>query len=163
MSFLPNNSLTSFVPTDVILPDDPTELRRSLDDILRKIIDALNDKQIGHYNTVEGVNGDKFFTPGDPQNFKGVYRKVIDFGALPNSATKSIAHGITISSTTEFTHIYATATDPSTSFIPIPYVDMSGGNNHIQLSLDSTNVTIITNFNYSGYTTCYVVVEYTQG
>jgi len=161
MTFLPANSITSYVPTDVILPEDPAELRRELNDVLKKIIDALNDKDIGHYNTVTLINGQKFFTAGDPQKFRNVFRKVIDFGALPNTATKSVAHGITWNANTRFIRIYGTATRPNFTSIPLPYSSPTL-NDNILLSLNTTHVNITTAANFTSYTTCYVVLEWVE-
>jgi len=166
MRFSPANALNSYVPTDVILPEKPEDLRRVLNDTLNRIIDALNDKDIAQYDLRELVNGQKWFTPGDTQRFRVPFRKVIDFGALPNSGPKGVAHGITTNSNTTFTRIYAVATDPGiasvTSAIPIPYVDPNALSNSIEIAVDATNVVITTAFNYTSYTTCYVVLEYLQ-
>ena len=162
MTSAPQNSIASMVPVDVILPEDPEELRRILDDLLKKIIDSLNDKDIGHYNTVEELNGQRWFTDGNPQQFKRAYRKVVNFGALPNTGTKTVSHGITWNANTTFTRIYGCATKPSTVAIPIPYSDPNALINNILLSVDTTNVTITTAANYSTLTNCYVILDYLQ-
>lgn len=163
MSYQPGNSINSFLPTDIILPDDQKELNVTLDELFRKIIDAVNNKDIGQYNTVELVNGQKFFTAGDPQKFKDVYRKVINFGSLPNNTTKNVAHGISVTSSTVFTRIYATATNTTGLVsIPIPYSDPTAIANCIKIQIDATNVGITTLINYSSFNTCYVVLEYLQ-
>ena len=165
MTFQPVNSLNSYIPTDVILPEDPTELRRVLDDTLKRMIDSINDKDIGFYNTTALLNGQQFFTAGDPQNFRSVFRKVIDLGGLNDFTAvnpQNTAHGITITANLEITRIYGTATDPSTTYIPLPYLDMTGGANHIQLSMDNTNIVLRSNLDYSGFTTAYAVVEWVE-
>lgn len=165
-SYLPANAQQSFLPNDLIIPDDWAEANLILTDYFRNLVDALNDKEIAQYNTVELVTGQKWFTPGDATKLRYVYRKIIDFGALPNAATKSVAHGITTTATTVFTRIYATATDPAASTtnsaIPIPYVDPAVLANGIEINVDATNVNIITAANYTAYTTTYVVLEYIQ-
>jgi hypothetical protein len=84
------------------------------------------------YETSEFINGQTFFS--DPaltsQSAKTpmprqVYRKVINFGALPNTAIKTAAHGITITAATTFTRIYGTASLPSTDFVPLPYTSIT--------------------------------------
>jgi len=166
MTFLPANSITSYIPTDVILPTEPEELRRVLDDILKKIIDATNDKDIGYYNDVEGVNGQKFFTPGDPLTFRNVYRKVVDCGALPNAGTTLTAHGITTNANTRFTRVYGCATNPGgaaiNGVIPLPYVSTAALANGVNLFVNATNVSLTTGVDYSAYTTTFVVLEYVQ-
>lgn len=165
MTFLPTDSITSYVPTDVILPEDLQELRKSLDDILRRLISATNDKDIGYYNVVTTVNGQKWADPTDPQIFKNVFRKIVYIGALNDFTAvnpQNTAHGITITATHVVTRLYGAATDPSTLFIPLPYIDMTGGGNHIQLSMDATNIILRSNFDYSGFTQAYVVVEWIE-
>ena len=165
-SSLPPNSHQSFIPNDLIIPDEWSEANLILTDYFRNVVDALNDKEIGQYNTTEIVTGEKWFTPGDATKLRNVYRKVIDFGALPNAALKSVAHGITTTQNTIFTHIYATATDPAVSTtnsaIPIPFVDPGTLANGIMIEVDATNVNITTAANYSAYTITYVVLEYIQ-
>jgi len=161
VTYLPANAQQSYVPPSVILPEDPTQLRNVLTEKFQRLIEAVNDKDIGQYNTVELINGQLFFRSGNPQSYRQVYRKVVDFGALPNTGTKNVAHGITWNSNTRFTRIYGTATDPSTRAIPLPYVDTTAGNS-IELSVDTTNVQVITAADYTGYTDTYIVLEYTQ-
>lgn len=166
MSFLPANAQQSFIPNDLIIPDDFAEANLILTDYMRNVIDALNDKEIAQYSTAELVTGQKWFTPGDATKLRYVYRKVIDFGALPNAGTKSVAHGITTTATTVFTRIYGTATDPAASTanlaLPIPYVDPNTLANGIEINVDATNVNITTAANYTAFTTTYVVIEYIQ-
>jgi len=162
MTYSPPDTLNSFVPNDLIIPSDFGEANLILTDYFRNVVDALNDKEIAQYSTEELITGQKFFTAGDPQDFQSVYRKVIDFGALPNSAAKTEAHGISWTANTRFTRIYGVATNPSTQSIPIPYVDPAALNNGIAVWVDTTNVNIKTAINYSSYTSCYVVLEYIQ-
>jgi hypothetical protein len=134
----------------------------------------LNFKDTGLYNTFEIVNGQIFFpdptlnsTTGSPKGganavLRQVFRKVINFGALPNAATKSVAHGITITPKTSFTRIYATATDPVSKFyIPIPYASPTPAD-CVEIFVDGTNVNIIDAINKTNFTICYVILEYLQ-
>ena len=91
---------------------------------------------------------------------RDVYRKVIDFGALPNTATTSVAHGISFDASSTLTHLYAAATDPvNFIYLPIPYASPTLANN-IEIYLDATNVNIITGSNRAAFTICYVVIEW---
>ena len=129
---------------------------------------AINLKDSGYYNTLEFVNSQLFFpnpalssqTAQTPV-YRQVYRKVINFGALPNTGAKSVDHNIAINPAFSFTRIYATATNPSTQFIPIPYASASGTDN-IELSVSATQVTITTASNRSAFTTTYVILEWIQ-
>lgn len=128
---------------------------------------ALNEKDSGCYFTLGSANGQSYFpnptltsasttTPISRQ----VIRIVINFGALPNATTKSVAHNLTPNSSWSFTRIYACASDTTGfNYIPIPYASPTLINN-IELKVDSTNVTIITGSNRSNFNICYVVLEY---
>ncbi len=131
---------------------------------------SLNAKDSGYYIPEQFVNGQLYFpnpaytslTSTTP-SYRQVYRLVVNFGALPNTGTKSVAHNITIAAATTFTRIYATASDTSAkSYIPIPYASPTAAK-EIEINVDATNVNIITGNNRSAYTICYVVLEYIQG
>lgn len=127
---------------------------------------ALNLKDTGYYVLEEFLNSQLYFpnpalssTTSLQPDFRQVFRKVINFGALPNAGTKSVAHGIDITSGYSFTRIYGCATNPSTSFIPLPYASPTLVNN-IELNADALNVNVITGSNRSAYTICYIILEY---
>ena len=165
MTALPANAYQSFMPNDLDIPEDWSEAQLILVDYFRKIIDSLNDKEIAQYNLVEIVTGQKWFTPSNNQKERYVYRKVIDFGALPNAATKSVAHGITTTATTVFTNIYGASTDPGasaiTASIPLPFSSPTL-NENIKLNVDATNVNVTTGIDYTAYTETYIILEYIQ-
>jgi hypothetical protein len=97
-----------------------------------------------------------------PQQFTNVYRKTVDFGALPNTALKSVAHGITFTANSKATMIYAAATDPvNLLYIPIPFSSPTL-NENIKISIDATNINITTAIDYSPFTMCNVVLEYSK-
>lgn len=135
---------------------------------LNQVATVLNTKDSGFYDTSEFVNGQVLF-PNPSLNssstttpvFRQIQRKVINFGALPNTATKSVTHGITTTAATTFTRIYATATNPSTLYIPIPYATNTAGAS-IEINVDPTNVNITTGSDRTAFTTCYVILEYVQ-
>lgn len=134
---------------------------------LNNISQALNVKDSAIYNTQEFVNGQLYFanptlssTSTTTARLRQVMRKVINFGALPNTATTTVAHGITFNSSTTFTRVYGAASDTAgNNYIPIPYASPTLANN-IELKVDATNVTIITGSNRTAFTVCYVVLEY---
>jgi len=165
-SFLPANSTQNFIPNDLLIPDDWKEANLILTDYIRLLVDALNTKEIAQYSENLNLTGQQFFTTGDAQKTRYVYRKVIDFGALPNASTKSVAHGMINTQNSIWTRIYATATNPgattTTSAIPIPYVDPNTLANGIQIDVDTTNVNITTAIDYTAYTECVVILEYIQ-
>lgn len=128
---------------------------------------VLNLKDSAYYDTNEFVTGQSYF-PNPALNsstatvatYRPVYRKVINFGALPNAGTKTVAHGIAINSGFTFTRIYGAASDTTgLNYIPLPYASPTLINN-IELKVDNTNITIITGSNRSNFNKCYVVVEF---
>jgi len=121
----------------------------------------LNIKDSAFYDQSEFVNGQSFWpsaavpsSQSDAVNRRQVFRKVINFGALPNTATKNVAHDIDITTGFSFTRIYGCASDTNNRvYRPIP-------NTNITLSVTATNVVVTTAANFSSYDTTYVVLEY---
>ena len=101
-----------------------------------------------NYSTEEQVIGT--WIDGKP-----IYQKTINFGVLPNNATKTIPHGI---SNIEFVIGCGGFAKRSGAYIPIPRI----GVNVCGIDADDTNIQIITNANYSTYTTSYVTIQYTK-
>src|ERR1700679_1134265 len=130
---------------------------------------SLNTRDAGYYDTSQFVSGQLFFPnvaandiDSNANDFRQAMRLVVDFGTLPNSGSKSVAHGITVSGSTSFTRIFATASDPiGFNYIPIPYASTTLINN-VELSVDGTNVTITTGIDRTNFTTFIVVLEYLQ-
>ena len=135
---------------------------------INNICNAVNVKDTGFYDNTEPTPcQQRFFpdpaltsqTPTQPVQ-RDVFRIVINFGALPNTATKAVAHGIPITTAYSFTRIYATASDMvNRLFIPIPYASPVLANN-IEINVDAVNVNITTGSNRTAFTTTYVILEY---
>lgn len=128
---------------------------------------ALNLKDTGYYSLQEFLNSQAFFpdptlssTTSAAPVYRQAFRTTVNFGALPNTGTKSVAHGIAIMGTYSFTRIYAAASDQiGMNYIPIPYASPTDTNN-IELSVDATNVTITTGSDRSAFLITYVILEY---
>jgi len=127
----------------------------------------LNLKDTGLYPNDEFLTNKLFFPNttetnldvSQSQSYRSVFRKVIDFGALPNATTKSVAHGIL--SDVMLVSIMGTANNATfASKIPIPYSSSAALNQNISLEMTATNIVITTGTNRTSYTTCYVIVEY---
>ena len=163
----PNN----FLREDYILPEgEPKQQQVVLRYYLNDIASAINTKDSGLYTDEIVITGQQFYpvfgtTTAQSVTYRDVFRKVIDFGALPNAATKSVAHGITTTQNMTLTRFYATATDPAAATlnigIPIPYVNVAAPADGVQMTIDATNINITTTTaNYTAYTRCFVIVEY---
>ena len=92
---------------------------------------------------------------------KPIYRKVIDFGALPNAESKKVNHGI--SNLESVVNYCGYATD-GTNTIPLPYTYPNSNYISYYVSLGtvtSTQVEIVTGTNRSDYSG-YIILEYTK-
>ena len=121
-------------------------------DFASAIEDVIDEKF--SYSTSE-VNTGKKWIDGKP-----IYRKVVDFGALPNIAEKTVAHNLT--NVDNFMLITAIAYDTSGNYLPIPYADTYQIGYSIRLMANKTNVIIQTGYDRSTYTKTYVTLEYTK-
>lgn len=126
---------------------------------------ALNLKDSGYYAEEEFVNSQSY-PPVDtvvgnaPTVSRQVFRKLIDFGPLPNTGTATVAHGISLTTAFSFTRIYGAASDQAGfNYIPIPYASPTDADN-IELRVDTTNVIITTGSNRSNFTQTWIVLEY---
>lgn len=128
------------------------------------IANVLNVKDTGYYLTAEINTSQQWFqpttSPADTSLTRNSYRIIVNFGALPNAGTISVAHNIEgfTAGVASWTQIRGTATDAAGNGIPLPY---SSGvlNENIELNVDATNVNITTSIDYSAFTTTYIVLE----
>lgn len=133
---------------------------------------ALNLKDSAMYYQQEFVNGQTFFpdptlgsTTSQTPTPRQVFRRVYSIGALPNTGTKTVPHGIAVTDMFTFTRIYGCASSTSIgdlNYIPLPFVSVSGlvvaGN--IELVVDETNIYVTTTGNGSFFDTTYIILEY---
>lgn len=131
---------------------------------MNNIATMVNLKDTGYYQNKPFVCGRSYFPDptateltGNPEpNYRQVYRCTFNFGALPNTATSNMLHGITFTSASSGTHLYGCATKPA-PFEIIPLSDP-----RITLRADATRIYITTTADLSAYTKTYVVLEYIQ-
>ncbi len=168
-----------FLPTTQLIDIESVSQNDSMNEDLKQVIirivqafndyaQAINIKDTGMYPLAEFVTGQIYFpnptlnsTTAQAPVYRQVFRTTVNFGALPNTMNKAVAHGITVDANTTFTHIYAAATKTTAAFsaIPIPITFAATGD-IIDLRVDGTNVNIETTFDATIYDTCYVVIEY---
>jgi hypothetical protein len=92
---------------------------------------------------------------------KPLYQKTISFGALPNSTSKSVAHGI--SDLDKIVDFSALAKRPSPfNIIPLPSSHYQSTSAQQEISFNATNITIRNGNNASAYTDVYVTLRYTK-
>jgi hypothetical protein len=159
MTFDPAFSFGNHLPEQIDFSDNEEDMLIELKKTLEDHAKMINRKDTGQYEETEVLINQTF--PGvTPQEKRSVFRKTINFGALPNAALKQVAHNLTNFATIIFTKIYGAATNPGVQGIPIPYSDTALVGNQIELSVTATNIEITTAINYSAFTSCYVVLEY---
>ena len=90
---------------------------------------------------------------------KPIYRKVIDFGALPKTSTKSMPHGI--SNIDKFIRVYGTANRVDTGDGRVMPYAVSSDAGSIELYQNKTTITVTTTNDRSPYK-AYVILEYTK-
>lgn len=169
-NFEPSSTISSYVPSSIIIPEDWSLARVIMTDYILAEADAINVREIAQYDTRNLVTGQQWFTDGDATKFRYGFRRVVDIGGLEDYSggitTQTVAHGITTNENMVFTHIYGCATDPGASTVtaamPLPYPDADAVGNSIEVWVDATNVNLRYAADYSAFTTAYVVVEWLQ-
>lgn len=177
---MPNNtpSFGSFVPTsnvwdvsqiyevDVNSPEFKELLVRLYQNI-NNIVISLNTKTTGYYPLSQFINGNLFFpnpaltsASSTTSNYRQSYIQAFNFGALPNTGAKTLAHNIFITPGVTFIRSYAESSDTTGfNYLQIPYASANGIDN-IQLDVDAINITITTASNRTNFDTTYVVLEW---
>ena len=89
---------------------------------------------------------------------KTIYRKTINFGALPNATTKDVAHGI--SGLSEVVKIEGIAKNSSGNYTSVPVVP-SNANALCDCSVNATNISMSAGSDRSGWS-AYVTIYYTK-
>lgn len=117
---------------------------------------VLNDVK-GYVDSSNSYSTNEVKTGGKWIDGKPIYRKVVDFGALPNATTKNVAHGV--NNIGDITHIYGVAHSPAKMTIPLPYARSTP----IILYATQDDVAIeISNGDYIDFTRSEITIEYTK-
>lgn len=135
---------------------DQKQFLNQFTEVYGKIARASNSKDVGIYDEVEILNGQKFFG-ATPQVKREAFRKVFNIGAIAAGATLATAHGLT--NIAHFTRIYATVTTASSDYRPVPYVSVAAVNQGIEIKVDATNVTIINGSAAPNITSGIIILE----
>jgi len=164
MTIEANNSQTfeSFVPVYDVVPETWEEGRQFIVEQLKKLANAVNVREIGFFLDEELLSG-KQFIPGTANNqaFRTVLRTVINFGALPATGAKSVAHNVIVDANFSLVSMWLSATDPINLVgFSLAYYSIAAGD--IKLNYNATDVVVTVASDYSAYTTSYVIFEYIQ-
>lgn len=157
--------LVNQLPIAIEFPQDDQKFLETITLIYKRIAQAVNTKEGGLFSLQELFSSQQYFTAGNPQQFRNVYRKVFDMvvlngGAIAPGATASFAHNIT--GVVAPTHIYggATNSDAPVKYIPLPYVSATLVTDQVQIYMTSTNVVLVNGATQTALTQAYVVCEY---
>ena len=154
----PANSDNAFLRTTDIFPSDPGELLIKLTHSYTESAQAINVRDISLYDQVELLNGQQFFTIGDPQTKRYVYRKCFAFGAILSGVTLPIPTGIT--GITTITRIYGTCITSVSDYLPIPFSSVIGSNHNVSIWFNGGTVNIANGAGADNITSGIVVMEY---
>lgn len=152
-----NSSLQNQLPLSIEISEDPKEMRFDINDLYQTIASAVNNKIGGLYVLQEKINSQQYFKVSNVQQYRNIYRMVVNFGVLPNTGTKSVAHNISgWDSNFRLTCAYGASTDPiNLEAVPIP-------NDNIFLKINSKDVIITTTANFDTFTDTTIVIEYAK-
>ena len=121
---------------------------------------VLNEVK-GYVDSSNSYSTDEVKTGGKWIDGKPIYRKVVDFGALPNATIKEVSFDNINADT--FVKIEGIAMNNSGSAVTIPFADTSAATQSIAIFINSSSVSISTGAtNRSDYTKCYITIEYTK-
>lgn len=149
--------------SDFDLPDNYEQFQEIFDREHKKVIDAVNSKEGALYLPQELATFQKYYDPGDPLRTLNVYRKLVVFGALPDSTTKRVPHNIAFNNVTRMTRMYGAASNLSDlRYIPLPFSSPTLADN-VTLEASQTDIIITTDSDYSDFTEVTVVIEYIKG
>ena len=163
MSFSNDQPLVANQFSDFDIPDNFDDFSEIFEREYKRVIDAVNTKEGGLYLLQELATFEQYFTPNDPQQNRNIYRKVIDFGSLPNTSSKSVAHNIAFNSNTRMTRLYGAASDSTgVQFIPLPFASPTLAES-VSLSVTGTQVIITTGSDRTNFTSSTIVMEYSKG
>lgn len=148
---------------DLEFPETYAEFKDYFEREYQKVMDAINSKEGALYLLQELATFQRYYIATDPLTTLNVYRKVFDFGSLPDTTSKKIVHGITMDSNTKLTRLFGAATDPNTrQYLPLPFSSPTLANN-VSLEADGTEITITTGSDRSNFTHTSIVMEYSKG
>lgn len=117
MTYNSSQQYESYVPVYDAVPAKWEDARPFLVEQLKSLANAANIRQIGWYLDEELISGKQFVPPtgtsGTSQQYRTIFRKVIDCSPLSAGAGNTFPHGITIDSNFTLIHVYCSLTRPS--------------------------------------------------
>ena len=150
-----NQYFESYVPVYDEIPEKWEEARQFLVEQLKRVSNAINVRTIGWLLDEELLSGQSFIPSsslsGSSQQFRSVFRKVVDLGSLI-IGVNTIAHGVTFDSNFTLIDMWVSATNSST----LSAITMSDPQNVV---MNSTNIVVTS---AAAYNRAFAFVEYIQ-
>lgn len=153
----PGGTVSFILQEQVIFAKDNEQFLKQLTTLYGQIARSANSKDIGQYELIELLNGQRFFG-ANPQTNREVYRKVFQIGAVAIGGLSTIVHGIT--GLVRFTRMYGTVITAVVDDRPIPYVDTVAVTNQISVLRNGLNILIQNGATAPAITSGLLVVEY---
>jgi hypothetical protein len=155
-----------FIDEGIILPEtDSQDFPVVLKNRFEEISYLLNRKIEGTFSSEESLTGQRLVLDSNPPGVIGneIFRRVIDFGSLPNSSTKKVPHYIAITEDLAITKLYGTATRQGTTgtFAALTFPQKTNVY-RVDLEMDGIEVKVVTNYDLSLYLRCFIFIEYVK-
>jgi hypothetical protein len=147
-----------FLVTSRKFPQDKVDLESVLTKSYIEIAQAVNNRTISLYETIQTVTGNRYFNNGDQQNRRQSFRKIFSFGSIASGASRTMIHGI--SEITSFVQIYGTCRTDSPDSRPLPYVSITNVNEQIQVNVTSSQIIISNGAGANNILDGIIVLEY---
>jgi len=141
-----SQTFESLLPVYDTVPEDWEQARQFLVENLRKITESTNIKEIGWYLDEELLTGAQFI-PTTPQQYRSIFRKVIDMGPVV-AGVNTTAHNINFDANFTLIKLYVSVTD-STGLTAFTVTD--------DALIDATNVQVTL---AAGFDKAFAIVEY---
>ena len=151
--------------TSVEFQDYMTQLTQAFNNMAL----VVNQKQTGFFDTVEFTTSQFWYPVVDPTGvvpptFRPGLRTVYPF-AMQNGTidpVQTIAHELTFSTSFMIVGMWGVANWPNNEAINLPYTSISGPSAFIEVEVNTTDIVITTQFDYSAYTNCFICLDYVQ-
>jgi len=153
------------IASKVNFSQNDKELIRNIYRKTDELVYLINTKDTAIYDYEEIFTSQQWYAGQEQNEQKMIYRKVIDFGALPAAGTKSVAHNlnkditgatIPINANWDFIKIRLKAFDPAS-------VTWFANLGHFcSVSVSALNVLVQVQTNLSAFTQSEVILEYTK-
>lgn len=121
--------------------------RTLIGNALRSWVDTVTARILGY----QVYSYEETFTGKISERNYPIYRKVVDFGALPNNTTTTVSLGISSATLGNYTLVNAIAAPGLGGAYPLPSYDIDTPNSSIEFKISGTDAVIETNADFSSF------------